>query len=299
MNIPTYTPVWNWRNRVNAKKRYKVHICIYLNQEREYYTVPTPLNVAKTEWDNKPNSWIKNTHPYAFEINQTIKEKLDLLTDLNKRYFLAKKSLTFPLIFKELQKSNNTNSFNFYFEEIIKDPPETLDDETMKRYHATLFNLNKFNPAITFNDLSEDLFLKFKKHCLEKANLVGSTTNGYFNACKKVVNWARKDNHITKEHEESIFEDIHITIGKPKKDRLEIEEITAWKNYQFTDKQATQDRDRNLFLFQIYTGFYINDVNELLKAEFKRTRNSVTIFRAGDTKMTTWPLSPYGNLKMP
>jgi Arm domain-containing DNA-binding protein len=97
MNTPTYTPVWNWRNRVNKKKRYKVHICIYLNQDREYCAVPTPLNVAKAEWDNRPNSWVKNTHPYAFEINQTIKEKLDLLTDLNKRYFQAKKSLTIPL----------------------------------------------------------------------------------------------------------------------------------------------------------------------------------------------------------
>ena len=31
------------------------------------------------------------------------------------------------LIFKELQRGNNTQSFNAYFEEIINDPPEHLD----------------------------------------------------------------------------------------------------------------------------------------------------------------------------
>lgn len=86
----------------------------------------------------------------------------------------------------------------------------------MSRYRAALAVLNTYNPHVTFNDLSDDLFEKVKKHALEKKKLAGSTTNGYFNAYKKVINWARKDHHITKEHEESIFEDIHIKIGKAK-----------------------------------------------------------------------------------
>ena len=247
-----------------------IHICIYVGGKREYHPVNTPLNVAKSEWTAKVNSWVKNTHPYAHRINEEIKATLDLLNDLNKRYMSGKKRLTFPIIFKELQKSNNPNSFNLFFEDIIKDPPELLDEETMRRYHAALFNLNKFNPDIKFADLSEELFQQFHKWCILKTGLAGSTVNGYFNACKKVVSWARKDHQITKLHEQTIFEDIHIKVGKPKKDSLEIEEIKTWKNHNFTSKQKTQERDRDLFLFQIYTGYYYNDVKDLLKDDLKK-----------------------------
>lgn len=297
MRLPTYTPVWNWRNAKNAKQRYRLHICIYLNGQRRYAEIPTPQNVAKNEWCDRNNSWVKNTHPYAFEINQEIKQRLDLLTDLNRRYFLAKQSLSFPLIFKELQQNNNSHSFNLYFELIIKDPPEVLDAETMKRYHAALINLNKFNPSITFDDLSEDLFQRFKKYCIQDQELAGSTVNGYFNACKKVIYWARKDNQISKAQQESIFEDIHIKIGKPKKDRLELEEITAWKNYDFKGKNPTQQRDRDLFLIQIYTGFYYNDLRELLKTELKKDPEHGYYFQSGRYKNDNLAIVPLWKFK--
>ena len=270
MSMPTYTPLWNWRKRTNKIGRYPICIRITLNRESVYHTIPVPMRVRKDEWANKPTAWVNNKNPYSFEINQAIKETLTVLENLNKRYYTVKKSLSFPLILKELQRNNNSNSFNQYFKEIIKDPPEVLDDETMKRYHAAMVALNKFNPSVTFNDLSEELFQQLKKYCIESLSLAGSTTNGYFNAFKKVVYWARKDNHITKEHQESIFEEIHIKIGKPKKDRLEIEEITAWKNHDFKGENPTQERDRDLFLIQIYTGFYYSDLRELLKAELKK-----------------------------
>ena len=269
MNLPTYRPVWNWRNKRNENGQYPIHIRICLNRSTSYYPVEVPSKVRKEEWSGKPNSWVKNTHPFAFEINGAIKEISDVLDGLVRRYYVAKKSLTFPIIYRELLKNNNTNLFNAYFEDFIKDPPETFDPETLKRYRACLKHLNRFNSAITFNDLSSDLFLRFKKYCEMDASLVASTINGYFNAIKKVVYWSRKDNHITKAHQESIFEDVHIKVGKSKKEHLEIHEIQQWKNFQFPDKCRTLERDRDIFLFQIYTGFYYSDVKELLKSELK------------------------------
>ena len=237
--------------------------------DSKYHPIEVPRQVRAEEWAGKPNSWVKNTHPFAFEINNRIKETIDLLDELIKRYFNAKKNLTYPIVFKELQKNNNANLFNTYFDEARKDPPETLDGETMKRYKACLGHLNTFNPAISFHELSDQLFQSFKKH-LETEGLAGSTINGYFNAIKKVVHWARKDNHITKQHEESIFEDIHIKIGKPKKDHLEIEEIKAWKNFIFPERNKSLARDRDLFLLLIYTGFYYSDLKEALKADLRK-----------------------------
>jgi len=268
--MPTYKAVWNWRYAKNENGVYPISICIYLNRVRKYHEFPIPQNVRKDEWSGKEGAWVKINHPYAFEINNAINNKLAILKELNKRYFAAQKTLTFPLIFKELHKNNNSTLFNTYFDEVIKDPPESLDTETMKRYRACLNHLNKFNPAITFNDLSDDLFQRFKKYCETTANLVGSTINGYFNALKKVVYWSRKENHITRQHEESIFEDIHIKIGKPKKDHLEIEEIQQWKNFVFPPKKKSYERDRDIFLFQIYSGFYYSDVKDLYKSDLKK-----------------------------
>jgi integrase len=295
--MPSYSPVWNYRNRVNIAERYMVHICIYLNRKRDYHPINTPLNISKSEWTGKVNAWIKNTHPYAYQINEEIKRTLNVLTELNKRYMSSNKRLTFPLIFKELHKNNNTDSFNKFFEDIIKDPPEYLDDETMKRYHSALFNLNKYNPDIKFADLSEELFQGFHKWCLTKAELASSTVNAYFNACKKVVTWARKDHQISKDHQQSIFEDIHIKVGKPKKDSLEIEEITLWKNHAFTPQEKTQERDRDIFLFQIYTGYYYNDVKELLKSDLKKDPEYGYYLKSGRYKNDNLAIVPLWKFK--
>ena len=268
--MPTYRPVWNWRNKKNENGQYPIHIRICLNRITKYYPVEVPRNIRKEEWTGKPNNWIKNTHPFAFEINGAIKEITDILDGLVRRYYVAKKSLNFAIIYRELLKNNNTNIFNAYFDDFIKDPPETFDPETLKRYRACLKHLNRFNAFITYNDLSSELFLRFKKYCETDASLVASTINGYFNAIKKVVFWARKDNHITKAHQESIFEDVHIKVGKSKKEHLEIEEIQQWKNFRFPEKYRTLERDRDVFLFQVYTGFYYSDVKELLKSDLKK-----------------------------
>jgi hypothetical protein len=163
--------------------------------------------------------------------------------------------LNFDLIFRELYKNNNTNLFNAYFDEFIKDPPETFELQTLKRYQACLKHLNRFNSNITYNDLSSELFLRFKKYCETDASLLASTINGYFNAIKKVVYWARKVNRITTAHQESVFEDVHIKIDKSKKEHLEIEEIQQWKNFCFPEKYKSLERDRDIFLSQVYRGF--------------------------------------------
>jgi len=58
------------------------------------------------------------------------------------------------LVFRELNKDYNLGSFNDFFRHIILDPPESLDDATMKRYDAALKKFQKFNPSITTNDIA-------------------------------------------------------------------------------------------------------------------------------------------------
>lgn len=266
--MPRYTPMWNYRGKVNKSGLYPIHIELYVSRtNRRYYEIILPQKVAKNEWTGKPDNWVKINHPYAFEINNKISDTLNVLKELNKRYYNVNKPLTMFLILKELNKDYNLDSFNEFFRNIILDPPESLDPETMKRYDAALKKLDKFNPNITFADLSQNLFEEFKKFLEQKEQLAPSTIKGYFNACIKVVEWARKDNQITREHQEAVFEDITVSPGKPKKERLEIEQITQWKNFRFTEKQRVQERDRDIFLILIYTGWYYNDFKEAQKTD--------------------------------
>jgi site-specific recombinase XerD len=269
--MPSYRVMWNYRRMTNQSGLYKIHIEINLNRkgDRKYEEIKVPEKIGKQHWSGKENSWVKNTHPYAFEINEAIKAKLYLLSNLNKRYYLANKALSWPQIKRELQLNNNTDSFLTYFDSVIKCPKEDLDESTLDRYKVTLGHLKRWRPGITFVDLSEELFQEFKIYLSQQKELVGSTINGYFNSIKKVISWARKDNFVSKEYVESIFEDIHIKIGKPAPDHLEIHEITAWKNHDFQGANAALERDRNIFLIQIYTGCYYNDLREMLKTELK------------------------------
>lgn len=156
-----------------------------------------------------------------------------MLDKLVKRYYTANKSLTFPLVFRELKKRNNTDSFLAYFDDYIKDPRETVDEETLKRYRSCWNHLSRFNPTMTFNDLSGDLFQ-------------------------------------AKEHEETIFEDVHIKIGKAKKDHLEVEEVIQWKNLVIPHKYRELVKHRDMFLLLIYTGYYYTDLKNLRKIDLRK-----------------------------
>ncbi len=124
--------------------------------------------MREEEWAGKDKAWVKNTHPFAFEINEKIKEKLEVLDKLVKRYHTANKSLTFPLVFRELKKRNNTDSFLAYFDDYIKDPRETVDEKTLKRYRSCWNHLSRFNhsrrPIKLTTEASVD-YIPFKNYC--------------------------------------------------------------------------------------------------------------------------------------
>ncbi|OMP80153.1 phage integrase SAM-like domain-containing protein [[Flexibacter] sp. ATCC 35208] len=270
MHIPTYTPVHNWRKKNYKKGRYKVHIRATINRITKYLEVKIPFKVSIDEWTGKAPAWVSNTNPYAFEINNAIEENLTLLKELNKRFFVAKKQVRFADVHKELEKNFNSGLFNDFFEKIYPDPPEMLEEKTKGRYGSALQALNKFNPRIAFHELSHELFEGVKKYLLINLKLNSSTVNGYFNAYRKVVFWARQAHYITKAHEETIFENIKIKKGKSKKDHLDVHEILEWKNLVLTGKDQKFQTEKDLFLLLIYTGYYYNDLRTLLKTEVHR-----------------------------
>ena len=84
---------------------------------------------------------------------------------------------------------------------------------------------------------------------------------------KKVIKAARRDNYIEPSQLEFLFEDVKIS-GKRTTRRiyLETDEIKKWKALSFPLEKKFLERDRDIFLFQIYTGYYYKDL-QIFKKE--------------------------------
>lgn len=250
MNIPIVTPVINWRNQKNNKGLYSIHLRIYLHPEPyRYYPVKIPAKVRLDQWTEIDGVWVSNSHPFAFEINTRIAEIKGKITDLAKRFYNQGKPITFYAIEREILRKGDRSLLNDYFRNYIDRPPENVQLDTM----TWVARIKKY--------LSEQ---RGRKGKLEPA-----TIKSYFDKFKVVLTHAAKKDHLLDAQAvEQYFDDITISIPKKKEGQhLEIEEIQGLRKLEFEKKGQSLERDRDLFLFQVYTGFYYNDLQILKKTQ--------------------------------
>ncbi len=258
--------VLNWRNQTNKSDLYSIHLRIKIGEAAPYYKIDTPQKVSPQQWLGNEDNWVKNTHPFAFEINNKITEKKMIIHELIKRYYNLNKPLTFPIIFRQLKRNGDTNSFLDYMKLYIADPPEKLQENTIKKYQTCFLHLTKFRPAIYFNDIDKSFVQEFYKFLQVNLKLGGPTIKKYFDAFKKVIKAARRDDYIADSQLEFLFEDIKISAKRmTKRIYLETDEIKRWKALVFSEEKKFLERDRDIFLFQIYTGYYYKDLQILKK----------------------------------
>ena len=274
IRVPTISVKYNWRKLTNRDGRYGIHIRVYLSGEQaRHYPVKLPAKVSPDQWQGKENHWVKNNHPFFFEINCKIAETVNKLNELIRRYYNMNKPVTFFSIEKELMLRGERNNFNDYFKNYIRHPPETvsLDKVTWEKYRACLFHLNNFQEKITFSQIDESLIARFKNYL---SNLKGrngkmgpATIKSYWDKLKVVLTHAaRKDHFLDPIEVERYFDEIKVSVPKKKEGQhLEIEEIQRLRKLEFDERDKTLKRDRDLFLFQVYTGLYYNDLQALRK----------------------------------
>ena len=260
MIIPTLAIVLNRKREKNKTGLYPIHLRITLDRESKYFRIEVPQKISYKDWSGTDDHWVKDSHPFAFEINNKIIEKKNLIHDLIKRSYNFNKSLTFETIFQHLQKKGDRNSFFEYMEGYIKKPPEKLEENTLKKYRTTLTHLKKFRKQIYFPDIDNLLMRDFYAFMQTGLNLQGAACKKYMEAFKKVIRQARKENYINASQMEFLFDDVKIRVKKAKRTFLDISEIKQWKAMKFAIEKEYLARDRDMFLFQIYTGYYYKDL---------------------------------------
>ncbi|MFT3932834.1 MAG: site-specific integrase [Chitinophagaceae bacterium] len=263
--MPTIAVVINWRNQQNISGLYPIHIRIGIHDEYRYYRIVTPAKVKLIEWSGVEDAWVKQVHEFAFEINNKIIEKKRIIQDLIKRSYSFNKPVTFEMIFHHLKRKGDIASFYDFMDGYIKRPPEVLAENTLKKYRTALKHLKTFKRSLSFPEIDNLLIRDFHKYMQTKLKLEGAACKKYMDAIKRVIRQARKENYLDPTQMEFLFDDVKIKIPKAKRTFLEPQEIKAWKAVKFTNSQKYLERDRDMFLFQVYTGYYYKDLSIFTK----------------------------------
>lgn len=270
MYLPQIAVVLNWRKEINVSGMYSIHLRVTLNRVAKYYKIETPQKVRYEEWSDTEDYWVKHTHPYAFEINTKIREKKAIIQDQVKRCYTFKKSITLEAIFSHLRQQGDRNSFYEFMQRYIKNPPEKLEPNTIKKYSTTLTHLKTFKKELFFCDIDNGLIRDFSKYMQVDLELGGAAARKYMEAFKKVIRHAKRENFIDPTQMEFLFDGIKIRVPKAKRTFFDIQDVKKWKAVKFPAGKQYLARDRDIFLFQIYTGYYYKDLLIFLKEQLHR-----------------------------
>jgi hypothetical protein len=102
MILPQVSVILNWRNETNKSGLYPIHLRITINRLSKYYRIDIPKKITLKDWSSTEDAWVKQSHEFAFEINNKIREKKNLIHDLIKRHYNFNKNLDFETIFLHL-----------------------------------------------------------------------------------------------------------------------------------------------------------------------------------------------------
>jgi integrase len=264
--LPTLKPVFNRLNLKNKSGNYSLYIRVYLKNEARYIKVPVPTKISKEHWSGKDNNWVKNTHPFGYEINQKIAQLLGRLNDIIKMHYLQNKPLCLATLLSQYKRKGDGKSFSDYIQHYLRNPPDKLQAATIEKYRAFAKHFNAFKPKVYFSEISPQLVAQFKYYLEETLQLQGSTVKSYFDKLKKVVLAAEKEGFLETRQCRFLFDEAKIKINQAKRVYLEPEEIIRLKEAKFCAEEQALQRDRDLFLLLFYTGYYYNDLKVLKKA---------------------------------
>ena len=272
MNLPHIAILLNWRKENNKSGLYPIHIRIKIGNQARYFKIPVPQKVKESEWSGHEDGWVKSSHTFAFEINNKIREHKNIINDIIKRSYTFNKTVTITSIMGQLKRKGDRHSFYDFMQQYIDAPPEKLEENTLKKYRTSLTHLKKCRSQLQFADIDAKMISDFHQFMQKELNLEGAACKKYMEAFKKVIRYAAKENYLDPTNIELFFDDIKIKVPKAKRVYLEPKEIKAWKDLKFSKAQPELERDRDMFLFQIYTGYYYKDLfiftkNQLMEDE--------------------------------
>ncbi|MET6999378.1 site-specific integrase [Chitinophaga defluvii] len=261
---------YNWRKEINKSDCYQIDIRVTINSIPQYYKVEVPQKVPSRDWSGIAPTWVKNSNPFSFAINDSILKRLQQIADLQTRLYVQGKKLTFFHLNKELNFKGNRKSFNDYFKNYVTKPPEevVLEPGTWEKYRSFIGHLDNFNPNLRFDEIDVEMAARIRNFLTRQpgskpgTKLAPSSIKSLFDKFMVVLQHAATiDKLIDRDVVESIIKKVTIVVPD-RQDGLhwDVVEIQNLKKIPASALLPSQIRDRKLFLLQIYGSWYYRDL---------------------------------------
>lgn len=279
----TFKPVFNHAYRTHKKELYPIHIRVTVDRLTKYLNPKIP-KIRKEDWLGKENKWVKDTHPNHYDFNKRLQEVMaDLLTYTN-RLQLQNRTVTHHKIQEYFERRGDKTMFNDY----VKEYNRTYKFQavaTKKKYVTFSKLLDEFNPNIRFSNIEEPLLLDFRDFLINEKNQRGTTVEKYFDPFKRITKDAVRKDYMPKDP----FEYVNLRIKKQPSQRVTLtqEEIQTLVNCTFDANEKHLEINRDVFVFQCYTGIYYSDVKCLSEKSFEERKGK--LFLIGNRYKTNVP----------
>src|SRR5688572_19643834 len=108
----SYKAILNKNNRRNKSGKHSIFIRIIVDKKAKYFNTGEKVDISF--WSGKENKWVKDSHPFAFELNALIKKKLYSLEQFELKQKLFGNGITLESLSEHYYKKADQNVFNEY-----------------------------------------------------------------------------------------------------------------------------------------------------------------------------------------
>lgn len=267
----SFKAIVNKNNVRNKNGRHTIYIRITVDRRSRYISIGEKID--EKHWAGKENKWIKETFPFAFELNSLIQKKIQLLQQFEYRQRLFGNGVSLDNLTEFFHKKADPNVFNEYVDEFMKSG-RGLSLNTLKKYRTFVKYLNEFNRKLSFSQLNEATFQAFAMW-LQKKGMMGVTVYKYFDPFKVICKQAVKDGYLEKDPFAHV--DLGVKATRGERVYLEIQEISILKNAKLPADRQDLETARKHWLFCFYASFYYSDLRSLKWENVKNTEHGFVI----------------------
>jgi len=253
----TAIKVYQDPKKIKKNGEASIFVTVNLNYKKLFFF--TGVSCVPGRFDLETNR-IKGASKQVKDDNLIIDRCVATLNDIFVRYRLQNVDITPELLKREWK--NPTRRINFYafFDEVIKERKNDIEDSTIKQHKSSIEKLKEFKPELSFTEIDHDLIENYRRWL---KTTKGNDINTIYTALKNFktyVNIAKRKGVIS----ESPFDSYQIRRATPERlFLLERELESLWLRYN--KKWHTEGNQRVLrhFLFMCFTGLRISDLKSI------------------------------------
>jgi integrase len=147
-------------------------------------------------------------------------------------------------------------------------------EKTIMRHENTMRHLQRYNPRLTFGDLSEDVLLDFTKYLQTKGSMLryknlergmkNPTVAKNIEQLREFLRWAKKNGHCR-----SGTDDFHPKLKSANNELIYLSWSELIHLYNFNFEKNHLSRVRDVFCFMCFTSLRYSDVEKLTRSDVK------------------------------